>query len=144
MPIDRINWLAVIVGGILYFAWGWLWYGVLFGQKWLAAIGPMASNLNPKDPIPYIVSFVMAMLLSFGVAVALSHDNNRTAKHGIEFGVFFGLLFFATTTLTATLYEGHPIGLWLINAGYLVIGLVILGALHGAWKKAPKAATAAV
>jgi hypothetical protein len=104
----------------------------------------MAANLNPKDPIPYIVSFVMAMLLSFGVAVALSHDDNRTAKHGIEFGVFFGLLFFATTTLTATLYEGHPISLWLINAGYLVIGLVILGALHGAWKKAPMAATAAV
>ncbi|MBV8081352.1 MAG: DUF1761 domain-containing protein [Candidatus Eremiobacteraeota bacterium] len=142
MPIDRINWLAVIVGGILYYGWGALWYGVL-GQQWLTAIGPMAALVNPKDPVPYVVSFVMALLLSFGVAVALSHDDNRTMRHGIEFGLFFGLLFFATTLLTQTLYEGHPLKLWLINAGYEVIGLVILGALHGAWKKAPKAQAAA-
>jgi hypothetical protein len=141
MPIDRINWLAVIVGGILYYGWGALWYGLL-GQQWLQAIGPMAALVNPKDPVPYIVSFVMALVLSFGVAVALSHDDNRTAKHGVEFGLFFGLLFFASTLLTGTLYEGHPLKLWLINSGYLVIGLVILGALHGAWKKAPKAQAA--
>jgi len=142
MPIDRINWLAVIVGGIIYYGWGALWFGI-FGKQWVASIGPMAANLNPKDPIPYVVSFVMAMLLSFGVAVALSHDDNRTAKHGIEFGVFFGLFFFATTMLTGTLYEGHPLSLWLIDAGYIVIGLVILGALHGAWRKGPKVAAAA-
>lgn len=142
MPIDRINWLAVLVGGVLYYLWGWLWF-TLFGGQWLAAIGPMRDHLNAKDPVPYIVSFVMAMLLSFGVAVALSHDENRTVKHGVEFGLFFGLIFFATTMLTGTLYEGHPVSLWVINAGYVVFGLVILGALHGVWKKAPKAQAAA-
>jgi hypothetical protein len=85
-----------------------------------------------------VVSLIMAFVLSFGVAIALSHDDNRTARHGVEFGVFFGIFFMASTMLTGTLYEGHPLSLWLINAGYIVLGLMILGALHGAWKKAPK------
>ncbi|HZV78502.1 MAG TPA: DUF1761 domain-containing protein [Candidatus Binatus sp.] len=137
MPIDRINWLAVIVGGIVFYAWGALWY-TIFGRQWLASIGPMADHVNPKDPVPYVVSLIMAFVLSFGVAIALSHDDNRTARHGVEFGVFFGIFFMASTMLTGTLYEGHPLSLWLINAGYIVLGLMILGALHGAWKKAPK------
>jgi hypothetical protein len=141
MPIDRINWLAVLVGGVIYYLWGWAFF-TLFGNQWLTAIGPMRDHLNPKDPVPYIVSLVMALVLSFGVAVALSHDDNRTPKHGIQFGIFFGLFFLASTMLTGVLYEGHSISLWVIDASYVVIGLVILGALHGAWRKAAKAPAA--
>jgi len=44
--------------------------------------------------------------------------------------------------LTGVLYEGHSISLWAIDAAYVVIGLVILGAIHGAWKKVAKAPAA--
>lgn len=134
MPIDRINWLAVIVGAIVYFFFGYVWYGLLFAKQWTALEGniPMSTGSTP-----YIVSAVVALILSFGVAVALSHDDNRTAAHGAQFGVFFGLFFLASTLLQGYMYEGRPLALWAINAGYLVVGLVILGLLHGAWKKAP-------
>jgi hypothetical protein len=134
MPVNRINWLAVIVGGIIYFMWGWLWYGVLFQKQWTA----LHPNLPmTASPTPFIVSIVMAFVLSFGVAVALSHDDNRTARHGIEFGVFFGLLFLASTMLTGYMFADLPLALWAIDASYVVLGLTILGALHGAWKKSP-------
>jgi biotin transporter BioY len=136
MPIDRINWLAVIVGAVVYFLFGWIWFGLLFGKQWMA----LEVNI-PMTPssTPYIVSAVVALILSFGVAVALSHDDNRTAAHGAQFGVFFGLFFLASTMLQGMMYEGRPLALWAINAGYQVIGLVILGLIHGAWKKAPAA-----
>jgi hypothetical protein len=134
MPIDRINWLAVIVGAVLYFLFGWLWYGLLFGKQWMAYEGKTQMS---QDMTALIVSVVVALILSFGVAVALSHDDNRTAAHGAQFGVFFGLFFLASTMLQGSMYEGRPLGFWAINAGYEVIGLVILGLLHGAWKKAP-------
>jgi hypothetical protein len=138
MPIDRINWLAVIVGAILYFLFGWLWYGLLFAKQWTALEGNISMA---QSSTPYIVSIVVALILSFGVAVALSHDDNRTAAHGAQFGVFFGLFFLASTMLQGTMFEGRPLALWAINAGFEVVGLVILGLLHGAWKKA-SAATA--
>jgi hypothetical protein len=136
MPIDRINWLAVIVGAIVYFFFGYLWYGLLFAKQWTALEGSIPMN---PGATPYIVSAAVALLLSFGVAIALSHDDNRTAAHGAQFGIFFGLFFLASTLLQAYMYEGRPLALWAINAGYLVAGLVILVIIHGAWKKAAAA-----
>ena len=37
--------------------------------------------------------------------------------------------------LQQSVYEEHPLMLWAINAGYVLLGLVILGLIHGAWKK---------
>lgn len=133
MPIDRINWLAVIVGGIVFFVWGYLWYGVIFAQMYARLTGMSAGMPTPTQ---LIVGFLMALVLSFGVAVALSHDDNRTAAHGAQFGVFFGIFFFASVELTRNTFAGAPIEKWLIDSGWIVLGLVILGLIHGAWKKA--------
>ena len=36
----NVNWLAVIVGFVLAFALGWLWYSPkLFGTKWAEGVG---------------------------------------------------------------------------------------------------------
>jgi hypothetical protein len=140
MPIDRINWLAVLVGAVIYYLFGWLWYTVL-GNQWLAFLGKTKDQMA-MTPGPLIVSAVVALVVSFGTAVALSHDDDRTPAHGAQFGLFFGVFFIASMMLQGYMYEGRPIGLWLINAGYAVVGLVILGLLHGAWKK-PKAAAQA-
>ena len=141
MPIDRINWLAVIVGAIVFYFFGYLWYGLLFAKQWTALEGPHLTQMAAPGSGPYIVSAVVALILSFGVAVALSHDDNRTAAHGAQFGIFFGIFFLASLMLQGNMYEGKPWQLWAINAGYAVVGLVILGLIHGAWKKAPAAAT---
>ena len=37
---DNVNWLAVIIGFVLAFALGWLWYSPkLFGRKWAEGVG---------------------------------------------------------------------------------------------------------
>lgn len=141
MPIDRINWLAVIVGAIVFYFFGYLWYGLLFMKQWTALEGPHLTQTAASGSGPLVVSAVVALILSFGVAVALSHDDNRTAAHGAQFGLFFGIFFLASLMLQGNMYEGKPWQLWAINAGYAVVGLVILGLIHGAWKKAPAATT---
>ena len=141
MPIDRVNWLAVIVGGAIFFFFGYLWYGLLFAKQWTALEGLASGAQMAAGPTPYIVSGIVALILSFGVAVALSHDDDRTPAHGAQFGIFMGIFFIASLMLQGNMYEGKPWQLWAINAGYAVIGLVILGLLHGAWKKAPAAKT---
>jgi hypothetical protein len=135
MPIDRVNWLAVIVGGLVFFFWGFLWYGLLFAHQWAELEGKAPSSAAGMPMMPTIVSAVVALVLSFGVAVALSHDDDRTAAHGAQFGIFFGLIFFASIMLQQSVYEERPLMLWAINAGYVLLGLVILGLIHGAWKK---------
>ena len=135
MPINKIYHPAALVSAVAYFLWGWLWYGLLFKNQWISLVNLSPSAMNSKDPVPYIVSFAMALVLGYATAIALSHDDDRTAAHGIQFGMFMGVALIASTMLTNYLFEGRPVALWLINAGYPVTGLMIIGAIIGGWKK---------
>jgi len=125
---------AAIVGAIVYWLWGALWY-TIFGSQWLSLTN---AARNPTAPAPYVVSILMALVMSYGTAIALGHDDDRTALNGVQFGVFIGFMFLASTMLTAYVYEGRPLQLWVINGAYEIIGFAIVGAIIGGWKrKAP-------
>ena len=138
MPMNRINHAAAIVGAVAYFVWGSIWF-MVFGKQWLALLN-RAPGVMPGGTTPYVIAVLMALVLSYGTAIALSHNDERTAAHGVQFGIFMGIAFVASNMLTGFEYEGRPIGLWLIDAGYVVIGMAIVGAIIGGWKKRPAAA----
>jgi hypothetical protein len=142
MPIDKINHLAAVTGAVAYYLFGWVWYTVFFNQ-WLDLTHRTRADLNTSDPVPYIVSGLMAFVLSYGAAIALSHDDERTAMHGVQFGVFIGFVFLASTRLTESLAEGRPLALWVIDSAYTIVGLAIVGAIIGGWKKRVKPVVAA-
>ncbi len=62
-------------------------------------------------------------------------SNPNPVRHGIEFGIFMGLGVFGTMSLMDMLYEGRPLALWGIDAGYVVAGMAMMGAIVGAWRK---------
>jgi hypothetical protein len=41
--------------------------------------------------------------------------------------------FVATVLAVTTYFGGRSRTLWLINAGYQLVALVLMGAIHGAW-----------
>jgi|SRR5579872_2736289 len=130
MP-ERINHLAVWVAAIVYFLWGWLWFTV-FGKPWTA----MVANPAPPSAGLYATSFILGLILAYGTAMALTRrPEDQTVQQGISFAIFMGIILFATQSLNGYLYEGRPIALWLIDAGYVIIGFAIIGAIVGGWKK---------
>jgi hypothetical protein len=65
-----VNWLAVIVGAVVAFGVGWLWYSPkLFGKKWAEGIGISLDSADamPKAAMGYqaIGTFFLAWL--FGI-----------------------------------------------------------------------------
>jgi hypothetical protein len=136
--LDRVNHLAVWVAAIVYFLFGYLWYGLLFGGLWTSLMGKSAP---PSSPVLYLCSFVLGLVLAYATAVALSrHPEDLTLAQGVSFALFMGIALFATQTLTQALYEGKPIALWLIDTGFVLIGFAIIGAIVGGWKKRVTAA----
>lgn len=71
----NVNWLAVIVGFVLAYALGWLWYSPkLFGAKWAAGVG-----LDPKGPdtLPVAAMVLQAIgtfLLSWLVGITAASN----------------------------------------------------------------------
>jgi len=130
MPVTKVYHPAAVAAALAYWLWGAAWFAV-FGKQWhdLTQRGDA-----PQTPLSYVVSVLMAFVLSYGTALALSDDDDRTALGGVQFGIFIGFLFLASTNLTAVLFEGRPPALWVLDSGYEIVGLVIVGAIIGGWK----------
>jgi hypothetical protein len=132
MPSRSINHLAVWIAAIVFFVWGYVWYNVLFKS---ATEAMMMGRTAPAGPTPYIIGFLMALVLGYGTAIALSKGDAPSAGHGISFGIFMGVVFYASVTLTQTMFGGWPITSWLLEIGWALIGFALVGAIVGGWPR---------
>jgi hypothetical protein len=53
--------------------------------------------------------------------------------NGALIGIFVWVGFVATVPAVTIFFGGRPRVLWLINAGYQLVVLVLMGAILGAW-----------
>jgi len=125
--MDKVYHPAALVSAAAYYLLGWTWYGVIFNR------GPVPS-IYGYDPVPYIVAAVTSLALAYVTAIVLNAAGNRTALHGAILGLTVGVGLVASTMLEQYLFEGRPVTLWLINAGYVVVGLTMIGAIVGGWQ----------
>lgn len=134
--MERINHLAVLVAAIVMFLFGWLWYVLLFAKQWASYVTVTGPGMSPTL---LIGQFVLGWILAYFAAMAIGKapNPNMAAQDGIFFGLFTGIGFFAVPLLLDYISEGRPIGLWAINAGYITISMVIIGAIVTSWKKRP-------
>jgi hypothetical protein len=133
MPINKINHPAALTAAIVYFLLGRFWYGEI-AVRWLDAAQRMPADRFPQDPTPYMISFALGLLMTYATAIAMTRVAGGLVR-GAQFGAFVGIAFVASGMLVANLFEGRPVALWLVDAGYPIIGLTIVGAIVGGWKR---------
>ena len=132
----RTNYPAVLVSAIAYWVLGALWYGVLFNKPWMALEHitiEQAQNVSPV--IPYIVSFLLELLIAYSVAQLCIWRNANTASRGASVGVLVWIGFVGPITFMTYMFEMRSKELFAINEFYPLAGLVLMGTILGAWKK---------
>ena len=73
--VQDVNWLAVIVGAILAFMAGWLWYSdTLFGKKWRDGIGIAPNDQTSMMPA-MMAQAIGTFLLAWVVGVTAVSDS---------------------------------------------------------------------
>jgi hypothetical protein len=142
----RVNWVAVVVMTVLYFVMGAIWY-TAFAEPWMVGVGKTKEQLmahNGGSPMPYIVTFVCNFILASVLAQLIVATGKATAMHGVRVGFLAWAGFIATTIMMDYQFEGRTFTIWAINTGYPLIGMLVMGAVLGAWtKKEPVAVRAA-
>ncbi|MFC0588547.1 DUF1761 domain-containing protein [Novosphingobium aquiterrae] len=126
--MGAVNWLAVGVGTLLFFAVGAVWYGALFAVPWQREVG-----VGPA-PRGAAIARVMGLTLlcEFLVVSTLGHLFARTqpAPHVV---MMMALGFAATVMAPAVginyLHQRKSLTLFLIDAGHLVVGMAVVGAV---------------
>jgi hypothetical protein len=136
----RINYLAVAVSALAYWALGAVWYSpVLFARPFIALMRWTPEELAAVEAAGAGKEIGLALLSSFTVAYVLAHFvkyvGAETAATGLKVGFWLWLGFVLTTNSATVLFEGRPFGLYLINVGYNLVGFLGMGALLAVWKK---------
>jgi len=132
----RTNYPAVIVAAIAYWVLGAVWYGVLFSKPWMALEHITIEQAQSVSPvIPYIVSFLLELLIAYSLAQICIWRNANTIGRGASVGVLVWIGFVGPIALMTYMFEMRPRALFAINEFYPLAGLVLMGAILGAWKK---------
>ena len=112
MPkIAGVNVLGVLLAAVAMFFIGFIWYGVLFQEPWMAANGMFfvdpakeyiqwlsadgiqstATAAGP-DPMVMLAGFVLSLVLSFGLGWHMKQKNISTLGAAVMFGLWMSLL----------------------------------------------------
>jgi hypothetical protein len=128
-----INYIAVVVAAIVPMVLGALWYSpALFARPWMRAVGRTEEELTGAQ-LGYLISAVGALLMSYMLARIVRWAEVDNLWNGALVGLHVWLGFVATVLAVTTYFGGRPRQLWFINAGYQLVALVLVGAIHGAW-----------
>jgi len=132
----KTNYPAIVVSAIAYWMLGALWYGVLFGQRWMALEGITTEQARGANPaLPYVISFLLDLLIAFVLAQLCLWRNANTAARGAAVGVLLWIGIVGPIVLTTYMYEMRSKELFAINEFYPLVGLCLMGVVVGAWKK---------
>ena len=132
----KTNYAAVFVSALAYWVLGAVWYGFLFSKPWMALeqmTPEKAAGMNPF--LPYIITFVLNLLIAFVLAQICSWRNANTAARGAAVGTLLWIGFVGPVTFTTSMYEMRSMQLFAINEIYPLAGLILMGLIIGAWTK---------
>ncbi len=148
--LPSINYLAVLVAGIVIFVLGGLWYSpVLFAKRWLALQGKTEEQMKAEAasanmPVMYASAFVTGLIIAWGLALVLAHigrdpmmaapGGGVSVEHGAVIGFVCWLAFAATTSYATALFSGKPKQLWFIDTAYNLVSFVLAGTILAAWR----------
>lgn len=129
--------LPVVVSAVVVFLIGALWYSpVLFAKAWIRAHGHTEEKLlemRARAGRAYAVSFVCYLVMAAAMSILLQRIGVVSVLTGVKLGALLGLGFAATLGLTANVFSDKPLSAYLIDAGYQVVSLIVMGAILAAW-----------
>lgn len=136
----KINYAAVGVSALLYWALGAVWYSpLLFGNKFIALMRWTPEELARIEAEgagrEIALAFVVSLVAAYALAHIVRYTSGENAREGMKTGLWLWLGFIATSNLNTVLFEFRPIGLYLINVAYHLVGFLAMGALLAVWRR---------
>jgi uncharacterized membrane protein (DUF485 family) len=135
--LSELNWLAVVVATVAWFALGGIWYArPVMGRAWMRSIGmdPTGQVGRPSAMMfvwTLIAYFVTSIVIALIVAFTATDDVGDALVLGVTLGVGFGL----ASSLVTGVYEqkSRPLTYTLINGIYLILAFAGVSLILALW-----------
>lgn len=125
----ELNYLAILLSAISTFLIGGLWYSpALFGKAWMKENGFKEEDMKDANMVKIFgLAFVLALISAINLAMFMGPEKDVTMGAAYGFAAGFGWV--ATFVGTHYLFERKSFKLFLINAGYSVVALTVMGVI---------------
>ena len=125
-----VNWLAVLEAGLARFAIGGLWFAPFaFGPAWRRMVRIDEPARNAPSARVIVVDFIAGFILAWVMANLFQFLGLNRFVAGARVGFFLWLGFIAMPFLSLTMYEGRPLRLFAITAGFWLVAVVVMGGI---------------
>ncbi len=141
-----VNLYAVLVAGVVPMVVGSLWYGPLFGKRWLAMMEMSAEEIQEGfNPIKtYGVSLLLSLLTAFILAqliaeiapadVSSMEGGGASAMVGVHVGLMALVAFVIPAAHQSVTFEKRKAGLAWLNVAYNGVALVLQAVVIALWR----------
>lgn len=133
--LGDLNWLAVIVATIAYFALGGIWYApAVFGNLWMRSGG--IETPEQTQASFYVIPLLTCLLATIAAGVLAVATGSDTVGEGIVLGLVTGVgIAFSALFVTGFFDPQKPQAMtWVaVVGGYHVVGLVIVSTILSVW-----------
>ncbi len=133
MYIFSVNVWGVLLGAALAMVLGMIWYGPLFGKKWMQLVGMTAevsTAAKKRAQTSYIFMTVSALLTAYVLAIFIKNliVVYSTPYQSLLVAFCAWLGFIATSMSHEYLFNAKPKPwmLYVINAGYNLVSLLLM------------------
>jgi ABC-type antimicrobial peptide transport system permease subunit len=127
--MDNFSYVAVLIGGIAFFALGAVWYSFLFQKPWAADMGIDMSDGPAKPPVgPLAGTFVVALIVAYIVEFFVRDGD---LGFGLCRGALVGIAMAAVVAQNG-FFDQRPNRLTWINAGFPLVGGILVGVIASA------------
>lgn len=136
-----INYLTVLVCAVAAMGLGAVWYGPLFGKKWMEIVGATAMDEARRKEMQrgavklYVVQFLLTL---FQVWVLAYYIAGWTEASGLGNALWIWAAFIVPTVAAGAMWNNDSTKIswarFLIQGGYQLAIFVIFGLVLGMWR----------
>lgn len=137
-----INYWAVVAAAIASMVIGSIWYGPLFGKKFMQEMG--MNNMSPEQQTEmkkgmtktYIIQFIASLVMFYVLAHMMALSENFYGYSPVQTGLttaFWVWLGFIVPLKLGDAIWGGKMSLFWISIGNMLVTLLAGGAIIGAW-----------
>jgi len=129
-----LNWLAVVVATIAWFAFSAIWYSIPpLSKAWADAAGVDTTGDGSPLAMLFIPTLIGYFVTTVVIGLLVAATGTDTLADGVVLGVVLGVGFGMVTALVNQVYESKGNSYFLINGVNAVIAFAIVGAILAVW-----------
>ena len=133
--LTNLNYVAIAVSAVIYFALGSVWFGPLFGKLWLKLVGLSLTEEDKKNALfMFIKTFILDFFITFAVAVVLNLTRSDSLISALGVAIILGVGFVIAPFLGNYMYAKRSMKLFFIESIYHVICICLVTVILTIWR----------